>query len=417
LSESRARRFLLDALDLIATFLHGEPVVLGEVAVGARDEGGDMEFDLFAADLSARHALACAVRLRPIISAIAARSSSTTAHRREESLGAIRGRLDVPRYIALRTQNVSLPRRYPVQTLWRTPETPENALAVVLMEALGRQLAYAPFPIRTAEGAAAASAYAEVRRRLRQVPWVAVRRRDSAPRLVREVEGRLARRQTGNDDAYRGLLEWYVEWAVDARALGTDDGVRIADGLVAFPTTDAFWERVFEIWCLRETAESLVRQGFAIIEGPRSLHDRTRGPIYRLSRESAAAEIWFQRQKPLGDPRWRYKGGGPLTGIPDIVVTVDYRSPLVVDAKYRTMTTDTRSEETYKILGYAENFRSTTPSVGFAGLLIFPGPTTRSTHLEGPTGGQLSVIAVEPLSERAEAESAIDAAIAAWLTA
>ncbi|MFL5962268.1 MAG: hypothetical protein ACJ757_05180 [Gaiellaceae bacterium] len=129
------------------------------------------------------------------------------------------------------------------------------------------------------------------------------------------------------------------------------------------------------------------------------------------------AEIWFQRQKPVGDPRWRYLGGGPLTGIPDLVVTMEERSPLVVDAKYRSMRTDTRSEETYKMLGYAENFRETATATGFEGLLLFPGSKSRVTELTGPEDGHLSLVAVEPEAERAEAEAALDGVIASWLKA
>ena len=415
MSESRARRFLLDALDLIGTYLHGESVTLGEVSVGASGEAAQPGLEAFLAELEARHAIACAARLRPVISAIEGRTSSTTVHRREESLGAIRGRLDVPRYIARRTRNVSLPRSYPVQTLRRTPETPENALAVIAIEGVTRQLAFAPFPIRTAEGTAAAAEFAQLRSRLKRQPWTAVRRRDTPARLLREVAGRLSRRQTGNDAAYEALMTWYAEWSVDPRALGEEGTARVAEGLLAFPTTDAFWERVFEIWCLREVAAALARQGFATVDGPRSLRKRSQGPIYTLASGSEIGEVWFQRQKPMGSPRWQYVSGGPFTGIPDIVVTSNNRSPLVIDAKYRSMTTDTRSEESYKMLGYAENFREATTETGFAGLLLFPGPTTRSTELIGPDGGHLSLIAVEPISERPEAETALDAAFVAWL--
>lgn len=417
MSDSRARRFLLDALDLIGTYLHGESVALGEVPVGASDERSDPGLSAFLAELEARHAIACGSRLSSVITAIEAHVSSTTVHQREESLSAIRGQLDVPRYLARRTRNVSLPRSYPVQTLRRIPETPENALAILAIEGVTRQLAFAPFPIRTAEGAAAASGFALLRSGLRRKPWTAVRRRDSPERLIREVESRVARRQTGNDNAYQALIAWYDEWLVHPSRLGESEVAQVADGLLAFPPSEAFWERVFEIWCLREIAAALGRRGFTSAEGPRSLRERGKGPIYVMTCGSAVAEIWFQRQKPVGDPRWRYLGGGPLTGIPDLVVTMEERSPLVVDAKYRSMRTDTRSEETYKMLGYAENFRETATATGFEGLLLFPGSKSRVTELTGPEDGHLSLVAVEPEAERAEAEAALDGVIASWLKA
>jgi hypothetical protein len=418
LNEPRARRFLFDALDLVASYLHGAGVELGERPVGVRGDEESPTMTAFLAELEGRHALACAGRLHPVLDAIEDRYSWITGHRRDESRGAIRGRLDIPRYLARRV-NVTLPRTYPVQTLWHAPETPENALAVQAIEGVTRQLVAAPFPPTTAEGSAAAHAVGELRPRLGREPWWTVRRRDQPGRLLGEVVLRVGRKQTGSDAAYQCLISWTSEWLLDPERLGASEKQQLLDGLLAFPTSEAFWERVFEIWCLREIAESLDRLGCARVDGPRSLRERGYGPIYRFTYNGAVVDTWFQRQKPLGQPRWRYSSGATLSGIPDIVVTAPNCTdcaPLVIDAKYRSMETETRSEETYKMLGYAQNFREAFVTSGFSGLLMFPGSQSRSTRLVDQEDGTLTLVAVDPIAHRRDAESAIDGVVGGWLS-
>jgi hypothetical protein len=416
LSDTRARLFLVEALDLVATYLAGPNVSLAERSVGvARSLPDDAdEVDKFLAELRARHALACAARLRPIVERIERRVSDSASILREESRGVIRGRLNVPHYIARRVTNVSLPRTYPILVVDRPPETPENAVVVQALSGVGLELGAAPFARASAEGRDSALYYGWLRSRLHRWPWDSVKRRDVAERLVREVDRRVRRRQTGNDTAYADLIPWSREWWVDPRRLGALDREDLALGIVAFPPGDPFWERVFEIWCLKEVAASILRNDIDTVDGPLPLAERKRGPIYRFNYGGEEIQIWFQRQKPLGSGRWSYLGSS-LAGIPDIIATSRGKAPLVVDAKYRMMATDTRSEETYKMLGYAENFRSAYSEVGFRGLLLFPGTQSRATTLSGPNGGRLDLIAIEPLQARPAAERALDKVVHAWL--
>jgi hypothetical protein len=105
----------------------------------------------------------------------------------------------------------------------------------------------------------------------------------------------------------------------------------------------------------------------------------------------------------------------PLTGIPDIVVTSDERTPLLIDAKLRQMLTRTRAEETYKMLGYIENFRNGLAAGKFQGLLAFIGPSTITT-LAGPSNSRLVLIAVEQAPAlREPSESHLDSEIKHWL--
>ena len=92
---------------------------------------------------------------------------------------------------------------------------------------------------------------------------------------------------------------------------------------------------------------------------PIPLHKRNIGPIFSLKRGETELDVWFQRQYPMGSGVWSYEAtGNKLRGIPDIVVTSTAHAPFVVDAKFRWISSDSRPEETYKLLGYAENFPS-----------------------------------------------------------
>ena len=201
------------------------------------------------------------------------------------------------------------------------------------MESLRRQLMRAPFPMRTAEGSAAASAYAELRARQRQQPWVAVRRRDAPERLIREVETRLARRQTGNDEAYRKLVEWYRGWArrpAYARRGGGEGS--LGSLMVCSPFRRGM--RSGSVCsksgvCARWQRRSFVRGAFlktALVHCATGSGGRST----RLRDGEVTVEVWFQRQKPLGQPRWQYESGSYLTGIPDVVVSATGHPPLVV---------------------------------------------------------------------------------------
>jgi len=87
---------------------------------------------------------------------------------------------------------------------------------------------------------------------------------------------------------------------------------------------------------------------------------------------------------------------------------------MIVDAKYRYAAGDTRAEETYKLLGYAENFRTTMDP--FWGALCFVGPTVAENFLNGPHGGRLFIARCdEQLDNGEEFADTLDIAIQQWL--
>src|SRR5205085_2626337 len=152
--------------------------------------------------LAARHTLACGQRFQRILPDIERRVAETTVVAEEDSRGAVRGRINTPRYLARRILNVSLPRTYPVLVNRAEPQTPENALVCSCCNGLVAQLAADPFERNTAESQTSSLLRTWVAHRLRREPWSHVRRRDLLTRLLGETEQRIRKRQTGNDAAY-----------------------------------------------------------------------------------------------------------------------------------------------------------------------------------------------------------------------
>ena len=411
------RRLLLGCLRQLATYLYDRNSELGPYAIGWRGaaERRD-ELSVFQDELVARHALACGQQFRDVVSNIERRVASTAVVLEEDCRGAVRGRLNTPRYLARRAAYRSLPRTYPVLVNRREPQTPENALVCGCCDGLAAQLASAPFAKNTAEGRVAAVLRDWVTQRLRHEPWSLVRRRDVLNRLLRESDRRIRKRQTGNDAAYSLLANWVREWLADLSKLGVERDGAIVDGLLSFPAGEAFWQKVFEIWCLEQVSSSLARLGWAE-EFRRPLHKRDAGPVMAFACGSHRIDVWFQRQLPLGTASWHYDSGDALRGIPDITLTHSAGgAPMIIDAKYRYAGGETRAEETYKILGYAENFRAALHPVW--GVLCFVGPAVSGNGLHGPQGGRIVVLRCdEQLHDLAGYGNALDDAIYMWTSA
>ena len=202
----------------------------------------------------------------------------------------------------------------------------------------------------------------------------------------------------------------------DPRTLGAERDEAIVDGLLSFPAGEAFWQKVFEIWCLEQVSGSLARLGWAE-EARRPLHKRDAGPVMAFACGAHRIEVWFQRQLPLGTASWHYEAGGALHGIPDITLTHSALGvPMIIDAKYRYAVSETRAEETYKLLGYAENFRAALHPVW--GMLCFVGPAVSDNSLRGPNGGRIVVLRCDgQLDNLASYGNALDDAIQKWTTA
>lgn len=386
------RTFLNQSLDLFASYLFGQTVELGAFAVGKSAEHELDETGYFLRELEARHAIACCIRFKEIINRIERSVSSVSVLTNSESKGAIKGRLNIPKYLSRRIKQRSFPRTYPIIINEELPNTPENALVCYALRGLTLQLSRSPFHRSYAEGRLSAQLYGWMKSHLNRLPWAEVNRAASLQRLQRETLQRIRKRQTGNDFAYESLVEWVHEWQVDVSKLGDSQKSQIIDGLLAFPSGDFFWEKVFEVWCLQEVAKALEALGCKRLYEPQPLYKRTSLPIYVFNYKGKLLEIWFQKQLPIEKASWRYTNGNSLRGIPDISISTKTFSPLLLDAKFRKVKTDTRSEEVYKLLGYAENFNGVFDGNAFHGILIFFGDETAENKLVGPNNGQISLL-------------------------
>jgi hypothetical protein len=417
MAPSTEQRLLLkETLGLLASYAWNRKTALEAMPVGEQsyDDGTTVDF---LREFRIRHAIAAARGLPNIIAQVELSPSHQSGLVRSESRGTIRGRLDVPRHIARRASLRSLPRRYPiVQSKW-TYETPENELARLALDEVQAAMRDNPFRRHTAESQTAAETYAWATSRVRHRPWYELVGHGYRERLYSEVEIRLRRRQTGNDQAYQRLLDWFEEWVLDVNRLGAEQLDNLINGLLAFPAGSFFWDKVFEIWCLMMVAEATHSLGWDCLEGPRPLHER-KFPNYTFETpRGRKIAIRFQKQVPLQNSRWRYRDAGPLRGIPDI--TLDAAGevfPMLIDAKYRFTAGDriTRSEETYKMLGYAENFRPSAEAIRFRGVLIFPSDVSSHRVLDGPDGGRLDLVAVHLEGDRRVALNGLAQAIEEW---
>lgn len=408
-----------ETLGLLASYSWQSTVVLEPTDFGQSDV--DLTLPEFVREFRLRHALATAQGLPPVIAGIESNLSHVSGIERTESRGAIRGRLDTPRYLARRAALRSLPRRYPIVRSRVTYGTPENVLTRLALGEVRTAMRDNPFGPRSAERLAANQHLRWAGDRIAHRPWDELAPHGLRERLYNEVDTRIRRRQTTNDTAYRRLLDWYDSWTLDIRRLGDDARDALVTGLLAFPAGDAFWDKVFEVWCLLFVAATLDEIGWTRTAGPSALHQST-GIIYSYRTPMGQdVDVRFQRKEPLPAGRWGYRDGGPLRGIPDVSVAARLSPafPFLVDAKNRFVSSDriARSEETYKMLGYAENFRPAAPPVRFRGALIFPSNRTARRIIDGPDEGRLDLVTIDLAGDRTAALAGLGDAIGNWAEA
>ena len=385
-------------MPVIASFLHGQSVELGTVSVASRCDDPEDDLNEFLRLVHLRHAISCASALESVLPAIERQLSTSSQLIRKESRGTLRGRLDVPRYLARKARCHSWPRRYPVLVNNSVLDTPENALVRSSLAQVRQALTFGAELAHSAERASALRAYRWTYRKESVYPWGDVHSDADLARLRIDSENRVLRRQTGNEAAYSEFLKWLDEWQASPRAGNNTRHRHIAAAQLAFPQEQFFWERVFEIWCLTKVVSALEAAGCSVLVGPRALFERGKLPIYELTFGGKEIAVWFQRALSSADARWRYiHSYNSLRGIPDIIVTRSQGTPLIVDAKYRLAASKTRSEETYKMLGYLENFRNRLQSRGFFGVLIFLSENLLSTDVESVSGGsRIGLCAAHP---------------------
>jgi len=377
-SESELReRIFVEALPRLVTRRSVETTQIGPQSTPTRPGA-----DPLIAEAAVRHAMACGLVLQPVIRELEPNVSRVAVRHRTEAIGALQGRLDVPRY----TQRRATTRRqvvcsYPVIAIDRRPNMPENRLVVSLFSMLARRLANSPFPTGSAEARLAQELRIWLARSARRSPWWEVPRGTSLERALAEAAQRVDRRQTGSDRLYGRVVAIARDLIVEG---GADAAVR--ERMLALPTGESLWNTMFEVWCLGRIKAALEALGHSA--------DRPARPLHEIANDEpsdvhGAVQVWFQRQRPMGRRRWRdMQAREALRGIPDIVLTTEGRPPLIIDAKFRWTETARRSEEIYKLLGYGENFAL----ARLHGALIFPGPVAGEVVYEKSDGGRLASV-------------------------
>jgi hypothetical protein len=388
------------ALDLLGTYFadaptwqlqHEEHIAPGDAALA----------DLVEA-IRLRVGLAAARRLDVLLHAVAARLSFRYARVADESIGAVRGRLDVPRYIQSRARR-DVPRRYPIRVLERRHRTPENVLAMYAAGWVRHELINLRtdiLPMKSPERTELAERTASLTRTLSHPVLVEaaavandVWHRGAREALLDEVQSRLDGGHIAGPEPYQELVDWVRHFDPAATAAGSSVEWSFYD--------DRFDPKLFEIWILHRLAAAVERKiGPEILRRP--LWERGAKPTYTWKLGGASIRMHFQLAlSGLREPRWRRTSTGKLfDGIPD--VTVILATPLsgeevvLIDAKLRQRDAPP-TEELYKLLGY---FHNRGPGRGPYGAIVYYAPGQRvADEYRTADGGLVLALGVDPARE------------------
>jgi hypothetical protein len=393
------------ALPLLATYFADAATwsleVSPQLGTTEGDADRDKELDDFAAGARLRASLAAAERLLQILGAVTARPTFRYTQVSAESVGTIRGRLDLARY-SRQQGRITVPRRYPIQLVERESATPENILAAYAAIWLRRDLAAAPRYLLPS-----ASPEARELQRLEQalkrsmgLPLLvgtaqhatAVWRQSSLGMLIDAVMRRIRAGHVAPVEPYRELVEWIS---------ATRAGAPVADvGAREWSFYDhEFDSKLFEIWCLLELAGQISANIGAPVGPVRSLAARRLGPMFVWNVGAGTLRLHFQPSLgtlTAGGVVWSYDSGGGLIGFPDLAVTADTvmgRGLALFDPKLRRRAA-APTEEIYKLLGYFGNLHHDRPPVG-AILYYSPGAPT-DYRLTSATGGEIHAVGLDP---------------------
>lgn len=389
------------AVRLLGTYFADAPT--WDLEHRAAVASGASEDDELAQALRLRVALAAARRLDDLLRDIAADLSFRYHRRPDETVGMVRGRLDVQRYLRAQGKREA-PRRYPVTRVERSHATPENVLALyatgwVLRELnIGDDLA---LPAGAPERRELVERRASLARTLnhpvlsetRQASE-AVWNRGGLEELVDAVEARVEGGHLARPEPYGALAAWVRQFDPAALPEAADVEWSFYD--------DRFDTKLFEIWMLDRLEQALR----PVLGEPvvRPLWERGTTPTFLWKRGPATVALHFQRSLSgsSGGAEWRrLDPPGPFEGVPDITVVVSTarsgESLAYVDAKLRQRDAHP-TEELYKLLGYFDNTGS---KAARRGAIVYYKPAglaieTFEDQQPGPKQGRLLAIGVEP---------------------
>lgn len=370
----------------------------------------------FAAGARLRASLAAAERLLIILTAVAAQPTFRYTQVSAESVGSIRGRLDIARYSRQRGR-IDVPRRYPIRMVQRENATPENILMAYAAIWIRRDLTAAPrhiLPAASPEERALQTLEQSLKRAL-GLPLLAgttqhaqeVWRRGTLDSLIDRVSRRLEAGHVARPEPYQELVDWV------SRSRGGTAVAATGDREWSF-YDERFDAKLFEIWCLFKIAQQITARIGEPVGPARSLANRKTGPIYVWNIGGGTLKLHFQPSLATltdGGVLWRYEDGGDLRGFPDIAVTAENvtgRTLAMLDPKLRRRS-GAPTEEIYKLLGYFGNLRGGGAPVG-AILYYAPGGLTEYV-LKRDGVGEVRAIGLDPEGSDAQFASAAELAL------
>lgn len=402
------------AFELVGTYFADAPT--WELEHRRQVAAGDPELEDLAEAIRIRVALAAARRLEGLLRQIADRLTFRYGGVVEETTGAVRGRLDVPRYLRTRGRGEA-PRRYPVRVLRRHHLTPENVLAMYaagwVVHEIGN-LRIGVLPEGSPEMRETIERRASLQRSLNH-PVLApaaqeagkVWRRGGLGELLDGTIARLDGGHVAGPEPYRELVEWVEGFQPSADSAGQEIEWAVYD--------PRFDPKLFEIWMLHRIAAAITRV-LGAPAGRRPLWERGRDATYTWKLGGSSLRLHFQMAlSGLALPRWRWADtDADFDGVPDVTAVVsapgDAGCSALFDAKLRQRKGDP-TEEIYKLLGYFHNRGDDDRPYG--AIVAYSPGEMRIRELEAEGGGRVVSIGVDPA--RGDADDPAFDAIAALL--
>ncbi|AOY74339.1 hypothetical protein [Paenarthrobacter ureafaciens] len=398
------RRAAINAsLPLLATYFADAPTWELEVSQQLATTPDEKAVDDLAMAVRLRASLAAAERLLRILGDVAARPTFRYTQVSAESVGQIRGRLDLSRY-SREHGRIAVPRRYPIRLVERENATPENVLASYAAHWLRRDLATIPrdfLPAKSPE-------FRDLQRlqdglgRSLGLPLLAgtsalaldVWRRSALPDLIERVNARLEAGHIASPEPYKELADWVA---------ATRNGTAVADvGDREWSFYDArFDTKLFEIWCLLKLADAISSLIGVPALAAESLAQRHQGPMYAWNIGAGSLQLHFQASLAAlteGGVVWSFEPGpAKLQGFPDLAVTADTiagRGLAIFDPKLRRRPNRVPTEELYKLLGYFGNLEHSKPPIG--AIFYYSPQTATDFTLVSAGGGELHALGLDP---------------------
>lgn len=453
------RRFTDDELKIIA--IEGLPFVGQWLMSGSgalketqtqRESNSEVakELEIIRCIIRIRFLIGQSQRLCTLFKQIEHKASSHRVTKRENVVGFIKGRLDVPAYINQRHIR-KVPKEYPCIIVDRELDTSENVLlCMTLMELIQDLTRTSEIIVKRWGGSAAKPRelvlaehqQSDIQRLLSSIAWdkpIKEARRVMQTQgffpslLLRSAQKRLVKKRMKYPELYREFLGWLTKYKNDW-APGLIDKDSIAS-MLSYDST-AWHDRLFELygtWKIAEQISNVLGSSATLDHQVNVLGKHKQGPVFSFSKiqgttsrpldihlyfQKAGGILWDQKDPPqifyisatpadvdISDSdtldeeiiEEEVFSGKRVIGIPDAILECNYLDKtiyMIVDFKNRFA----MSQEHLVMTGYFHNFKLKMP-VPY-GFLIFRSRHSRPTTRLATSPGFLGVCFAGPSEEK-----------------